>query len=135
MSAKIYQTGSEGSPLTGFLSDNGVAPDAQAGDGVYTAALSGLAPGNYLAEVTLQSGSDRLSAGADFQVVADSVHFSGDKSDAGVDTNSDGLFDIVRLSFGVVVDTAGTYDTFAELRTAAGAVVRGGGRSLKRPNG
>lgn len=128
VSAGLYQTGAESSPIALVLRDDADAPDTQAGDGVYTASISGLVAGHYLAEVVFQSGSDRLTAGADFDVVAPSARFAGTASDAGVDPNGDGLFDFVRVSFGVNVDSAGTYDVLAELRSGAGAVLRAGAR-------
>ena len=128
VTAGLYQTGSESSPVALVLRDDGDEPDTQAGDGVYTTSIAGLVVGHYLAEVVLQSGSDRLTAGADFEVVASSARFSGAVSDAGVDTNGDGLFDLVRVSFGVSVDAAGTYDVLAELRSGTGAALRAGAR-------
>ena len=128
VAANLYQTGAESSPIALALRDDGDEPDTQSGDGVYTASITGLVAGHYLAEVVLQSGSDRLTAGADFEVVAPSARFSGAVSDAGVDTNGDGLFDFVRVSFGVSVDSAGTYDVLAELRSGAGAALRAGAR-------
>lgn len=129
VTANLYQTGAETSPLTLSLADDGVEPDTQAGDGVYSASIEGLAAGHYLAEVILLSGAERLTAGADFQVVPPSAHFSGTRTDAGVDTNLDGLFDAIRLDVGVTVDGAGTYDVFAELRSATGGAVRSGARA------
>jgi hypothetical protein len=129
VTAKIYQTGAEMSPLAAALVDDGIEPDAQAADGIYSTSIVGLSPGHYLAEVTLQSAAEHLTAGADFEVVANSAHLSGTRSDNGVDTDQDGLFDRIDLGVGVVVDTAGVYDVLAELRTAAGGVVRGAARA------
>src|SRR5262249_29153812 len=56
VTADLYQMGSESSPATVTLRDDGNDPDAASGDGVYTAAIPGLAPGHYLAAVTLHSG-------------------------------------------------------------------------------
>jgi len=129
VTAGLYQTGAESSPIALVLRDDGDEPDMQAGDGIYTASITGLVAGHYLAAVVLQSGGDRLTAGADFEVVAPSARFAGAVSDAGVDTNADGLFDFVRVSFGVTVDSAGTYDVLAELRSGAGAALRAGARA------
>ncbi len=128
--ANLYQTGGENAPLSVPLRDDGADPDAEPGDGVYTAGIEGLLPGHYLAEVVLQAGAERATATADFEVVARLAHFNGGKSDAGLDTNGDGLFDFIRVDLGVAVDTPGSYDVFAELRPLTGAAaVRAGARA------
>jgi hypothetical protein len=130
VTANVYQTGAESSPIVITLIDDGEDPDTQAGDGIYTASVGGLVSGHYLAEVVLVAGSDRLTAGADFQVVAPTAQFAGTVADTGVDTNGDGLFDLVRVSFGVTVASPGRYDVMAELRSAGGATLRAGARAV-----
>ena len=129
VTAGVYQTGGESSPMPVTLRDDGDAPDTAAGDGVYTAAIDGLSPGHYLAEVVAVIGAGRAVAGADFEVVPSRATFGTPRTDAGVDTNGDGLFDLVRLAFPVQVDTPGVYEVVAELRTAAGAALRSGARA------
>ena len=130
VTANLYQTGGESSPIAITLLDDGEDPDTQVGDGIYTASVAGLVTGHYLAEVVLVAGSDRFTAGADFEVVAPSAQFAGTVSDAGADTSGDGLFDLVRVSFGVTVTAPGSYEVLAELRSAGGASLRAGARAV-----
>ena len=130
VTANLYQTGGESSPMPLVLRDDGDDPDTRAGDGIYTTSIDGLVTGHYLAEVVLVAGSDRLTAGADFEVVAPSAQFAGTVANAGVDTNGDGLFDLVRVTFGVTVAVPGSDEVLAELRTEGGATLRAGARAV-----
>jgi hypothetical protein len=129
VTANLYQTGSEGSPTLITLRDDGSDPDATTGDGVYSTGIDGLTPGHYLVDIELETGSEHAIASTDFEVIATLARFDGTKSDSGVDTDADGLFDFISLDFGVTIDTPGTYDAFAVLRVPGGtASIQGGAR-------
>lgn len=119
VTANVYQQGAEGSPLTVTLHDDGGDPDAAAGDGLYTAQVGGLATGQYLVEASVVSAAGRATAGTDFEVAPRLARFDGVFSDAGVDTNFDGLFDHVALRLGALVEIPGTYAVTAVLRKDA----------------
>lgn len=122
VTANVYQEGGEGSPIVVSLLDDGVEPDTNAGDGLYTAQLASMPIGHYLVEAALQSGARHATAGTDFEVAPRLARFSGAVSDQGVDTNGDGLFEHVALQLEVDVETPGTY--------AVTAVLQGGTKTL-----
>lgn len=131
--AEIYQTGGERSPQLVTLRDDGVEPDARSGDGIYSASITGLLPGHYLAKVSLHRNSEEFIGGTDFVVTVDSARLTGTSTDAGSDTNNDGLFDIVTVDIGVAIETAGSYEVVAELHTATGNAVIGAARAELAP--
>ena len=115
----VYQEGAEGSPIVVTALDDGVEPDAAAGDGLYTAHVAGLPVGHYLVEGVLHSGMRRATAGTDFEVVPRLARLTGASNDQGVDTNGDGLFEHVALNVDVEVDAPGTYTLTAILRAGS----------------
>lgn len=119
VTASVYQQGAEGSPLSVTLHDDGADPDSAAGDGLYTAQVDGLATGHYLVEASVLSAAGSATAGTDFAVSPRLARFDGVVSDAGVDTNADGLFDHVAVRLGAVVEVPGTYAITAILRRDA----------------
>lgn len=127
--ADVYAAGSELTPSPISLKDDGVDPDAQAGDGLYTAVVTGLAPGHYLVDAWLQAGTQRSVAATNFEIVSRLAVLTGAKTDSGVDANGDGLFDFVRVNVGVDVDTAATYEVLAALRGPGGREVQSSGRA------
>jgi hypothetical protein len=130
VTGNVYQEGSEGSPIVLTPLDDGVSPDAAAGDGLYTAQLASLPVGHYLVEAVLVSGARRATAGTDFEVAPRLARFTGGVSDQGVDTNGDGLFDHVAVNFDVEVDAPGAYALTAVLRAGSEALVSGGEATL-----
>jgi hypothetical protein len=125
VTANVYQEGAEGSPIVVTLLDDGVEPDVAAGDGLYSAQLASLPVGHYLVEALLVSGSRQATAGTDFEVAPRLARFTGVVSDAGVDTNADGLFEHVALQLEVEVETPGHYAITAVLRSGAATLVAG----------
>lgn len=128
--ANVYQEGQEDSPTEVTLFDDGNPPDAQAGDGLYSARVTLLPAGSYLVEAVLQSGPRRAVAGTSFEVEARLARFTGTASDAGTDTNGDGLFEHVALSLGVSVDEAGPYSVHARLAGADGRTLSAGASAV-----
>jgi hypothetical protein len=121
VTASIYQSGAEASPLVVALHDDGNDPDALAGDGLYSAPvdLAAFAPGEYLIEMVLQAGAVRATSAAEFEVMPRLAHFTGAVSDAGLDTNGDGLFDQIAVDLGVAAEAPGTYGVTVLLRKDA----------------
>ncbi len=125
----VSQLGAESAPLPVTLRDDGVTPDAVAGDGVYTTSLEALPVGHYLAKLVLLHGEAQAIAGVDFEVSPSLARFSGSVSDVGVDTNSDGLFEFIQVRLGVHVDVPGTYEVLANLQLPSGASISSGTRA------
>jgi hypothetical protein len=117
--AEVYTAGFEKTPRVVSLLDDGQNEDATAGDGIYSAGIAGLTPGHYLVNATVQLGADRAAGATNFDVTTALARFAGTKSDAGIDVNADGLFDWIGVDIGVSVDTPGTYEVFASMRSPA----------------
>jgi hypothetical protein len=113
-----------------LLADDGVAPDAQAGDGVYSAVLSGLTPGHYMAQAQITAGIDSAVGSTRFDVTSTLATFTGIVSDSGVDSNGDGLFDRIALQLGVAVIEAGDYAMIGALEINGKSVSAGTTLSL-----
>jgi hypothetical protein len=130
VTANLYQEGAELSPIVLTPLDDGVPPDAAAGDGLYTVSVTALPTGHYLVEGVLQSGTRRATAGTDFEVAPRLARFTGGVSDQGVDTNGDGLFDHVALSLDVEVEAPGDYTLTAVLRAGSDQALVSGGEAV-----
>jgi hypothetical protein len=127
----VYQEGGEGAPIVLSALDDGVPPDAAAGDGLYSAQMAAFPVGQYLVEAVLESSGRRATAGTDFEVAPRLARFTGGVSDQGVDTNADGLFDHVAIALDVEVDEPGAYTLTAVLRAGPdNALVSGGEAAL-----
>ena len=113
--ADVYAPGSELTPRTLSLRDDGQGSDASAGDGLYSGTLSDLIPGHYLVEATVRSGNDLARAAARFDVIESQAMLQGTKRDSGVDANGDGLYDEIAVDVDVQVDRASTYTVLAML--------------------
>jgi len=107
------------------LLDDGSSADQTAGDGIYTGTYSPLAAGNFNA-TTIATGTapgigtfKRMGA-ASFLVVPPTAVIAGTFSDVGVDTNSNGLFDLVRVSIDLNVMIAGDHVVQVTLRPSGG---------------
>jgi chitodextrinase len=105
------------------LYDNGLNGDIAAGDGVYfgrypSAAESGI----YRIAVTAKGTSPSFLRNSltGVQVTANEITPSGTNSDAGVDTNGDGLYEKLRVNVGLNVSRSGSYIFLARLRAADG---------------
>jgi hypothetical protein len=104
------------------LVDDGAGIDAAAGDGLYSGTFGADEVGDYAAVAEIAgatSGGTPFSRMATTSVKVVPVHatFTGTFTDAGVDTNGNGLFERVRLSAQVNVVTAGRYIFLARLRS------------------
>ena len=117
--ASVYTAGTEATPTIVTLLDNGQNGDSSAGDGLYTGATAGLAPGHYMVSAELEAGGERAMAATNFHVTEPLAQLAGTQADAGMDTNSDGLFEWIGVNIGVTVDSAGPYVVFASLRSKA----------------
>lgn len=111
------------------LRDDGASPDAQAGDGLYTASATGLSAGDYLVRASVESDGQTATAGTNFSVSELLGRFDGAVSDSGVDTNGDGLFERVDLALGVDIEQAGAYQIVGELGLGSDKRVRAGTRA------
>ncbi|MCA1792179.1 MAG: hypothetical protein LC667_20730 [Thioalkalivibrio sp.] len=101
--------------------DDGAAFDAETGDGLYSAGITGLAAGFYMASatITLPDG-DALAASEFFEVFPSTATLTGGFTDKGVDVNTDGLIDRLDITLGVDVDRAGEYAAEILLRASNG---------------
>jgi len=118
--ASVSVAESSSTPTVVALLDDGREPDAAAGDGVYTGGVSDLAPGHYLVTASARVGDYQATGGTNFDVTESLARLAGTKTDAGVDTNGDGLFEWIRVDIGVTVEMAATYEVLASLGTPAG---------------
>ena len=107
------------------LLDDGSGADQTAGDGIYTGTYTPLGAGNFNA-TTIATGTapgigafTRMGA-AGFLVVPPTAVIAGTFSDVGVDTNSNGLFDLVRVSIDLNVMDAGDHVVQVTLRPSGG---------------
>lgn len=120
VSVNVSESNSPGSPVVAglVLLDNGLSPDAQADDGLYTASVSGLSPRHYLVKARVQTNTTEIVAHTDFEVTPILSRFTGNLSDTGVDTNGDGLFERVELNLEINVVTPGTYGLTVVLQSS-----------------
>lgn len=107
------------------LLDDGSGADQAAGDGIYTGTYTPLAAGNFNA-TTIATGTapgigvfKRMGASS-FLVVPPTAVIAGTFSDVGVDTNSNGLFDVVRVSIDLNVMSAGDHVVQVTMRPSGG---------------
>lgn len=103
--------------------DNGQIDNADAltGDGLYSAFVTGLKPGFYMASSTATL-PDGVTAGSSefFQVYPVTATLTGHVSDAAVDVDGDLLIDMIELTLGVDVTMPGEYSAEALLRASNG---------------
>lgn len=123
--ATVYQQESKLSSQTISLHDDGAAPDIQAGDGLYTGQISGLSPGYYRVDTVFQYAGSRRNSKTYFEVNPISGVLTNNVSDAGVDTNADGLFERIDVNFEVDINMPGTYSLTAELKLGEKRVLKG----------
>ncbi|VAW52546.1 hypothetical protein MNBD_GAMMA06-633 [hydrothermal vent metagenome] len=123
--ANVYQEGTELTPQTVVLLDDGLVPDTLSGDGLYTGQISGLPVGDYLVEAVLQSGALKAASAAQFEVIPVMGIITNNVTDAGVDTNADGMFERIDVSFEVDISVAGTYSLLAELKLGSETISKG----------
>jgi MYXO-CTERM domain-containing protein len=114
-----------GESATVTLLDNGAGADTAAGDGIYSGSYVPLAAGTFGVSVvatgsTPQTGSFTRGGGTSFLAVPPSALIAGSFTDAGVDTNGNSLFDLLRVSVGLNIVNAGTYITQVTLRPTGG---------------
>ena len=115
--ASVYVAGPGAAPAIMTLLDNGQNEDVAAGDGVYSGGITGLTPGHYLVSAVAQQGNEEATGATNFDVTPALARLAETKTDAGLDTNADGLFEWIGLDIGVTVDTAATYEVLASLRS------------------
>ena len=101
------------------LVDDGTGSDAEAGDGIYSADLPTEAVGMHQLGITAV-GHTAVGAPYSRETFALATASSGratvtSVSDAGVDLNSNGLYDELQVTVDVDVEAAGTYRVFGEL--------------------
>jgi hypothetical protein len=106
------------------LLDNGSAPDATAGDGIYSAATSATNDGYYgLRIVANTPGGGRRMTATDFAVGGSSARLAGNFAARGVDLNGDTLFDQLQASLDVQVLETGKYLVTADLVDSRGTTI------------
>jgi hypothetical protein len=95
--------------------------DGTAGDGLYSAFITGLEPGFYMAmaRAGLPDGASSGSFGF-FQVFPVTATLTGEVSDAGMDDDGDLLIDRIELTIGVDVEMPGEYGAMVLLRASNG---------------
>lgn len=128
--ANVYQQESKLSSQTISLHDDGAIPDTQAGDGLYVGQISGLSPGYYRVDTVFQYGGSKRNSGTNFEVIPILGVLTNNVSDAGVDTNADGLFERIDVNFEVDISTPGTYGLTADLKLGEKTVLKGTQREL-----
>lgn len=116
--------GPDDSTATVPLTDDGAGSDETAGDGVYSGAVTTGAVGMYRLGI-VASGDTAAGTAFSREVFALATASSGgatvsDFTDAGLDTNGNGLYDQLQVSMQVNVEAAGTYRVFGELTDSAG---------------
>ena len=131
--ANVYQQESKLSSQTISLHDDGAIPDTQAGDGLYVGQISGLSPGYYRVDTVFQYGESRIDSGTNFEVIPILGVLTNNVSDAGVDTNADGLFERIDVNFEVDINMPGTYSLTAELKLGEKKVLKG--TQIELPSG
>lgn len=108
------------------LADSGPL-DPVAGNGSYLAEVPSLTPGRYRAILTASGtvpatgNSFQRQASTEFSVLAAAGTISSAQSQL-VDTNSNGLFDLLRVTFPVSIPVPGQYELSAELAAPNGRV-------------
>ena len=117
--ANVYVAGPGAAPAIVTLLDDGQNEDVAAGDGIYSGGLMGLAPGHYLVSAVAQLGDEQATGATNFDVTAALARLTETKTDAGLDTNADGLFEWIGVDIGVAVDSAATYEVFISLRSSS----------------
>ncbi|HYI11680.1 MAG TPA: IPT/TIG domain-containing protein [Thermoanaerobaculia bacterium] len=104
--------------------DDGTSPDAQAGDGIYTAVVATAVAGEHQVEIDVRgvasTGSFRRSGSATVLATVKTATLDGTFTDAGVDDDADGMFDSIVISPRMSVSQAGTYNVRVQLRGAQG---------------
>lgn len=120
----VDPNGEEVSTLT--FRDDGVFPDGEANDGLYSSTFRPSEAGGYLAVVDIQAETSPglILEGreiADFTVFPANARLTGNFSDTGVDSDGDGFFDEVQLSFGTSGSpVSGEYKLYVTLETPEG---------------
>jgi Tol biopolymer transport system component len=118
-------------PVNFNLLDDGGVADHEAGDGLYSGEFTPNTAGEYsvLAIITgTTPGGTAYTRHSltRIRVVNPTSKFTGTVGDQGIDDNSDGLFDRIRLNIQTNTTLAGSYSVIAHLRTASGqTVIRG----------
>ena len=125
VSAEIYQFDARSSSQSISLYDDGVYPDINSGDGIYTGSISGLSTGYYRADIGFQGGIPTISSATEFEVIPITGIFTGNVSDMGVDANDDGLIDRIDISFEVDIRVPGTYSLQAVLKQGEKTLISG----------
>lgn len=131
--ANVYQQESKLSSQTISLHDDGVIPDAQAGDGLYAGQITGLPPGYYRVDTVFQNGALRRNSKTYFEVIPILGALTNNVTDVGIDTNGDGLFERIDVNFEVDINMPGTYSLTAELKLGEKRVLKG--TQIELPSG
>ncbi|HEY0603026.1 MAG TPA: choice-of-anchor X domain-containing protein, partial [Herpetosiphonaceae bacterium] len=123
-SVTAYMVTPTGTQQTLSLRDDGNAPDATAGDGIYSTATSGQTDGYYGLRIvaTLADGGRRMTA-TDFAVGGGSARLAGNIVERGVDLDGDSLYDQLQADVDVQVLTPGKYLVTADLVDTQGATI------------
>lgn len=108
------------------LFDDGTHGDLHSGDGVYSATFAQTSQsGNY--QVVFQvKGTAPAFEREDYQlatVSSSSSSFSKTFTDAGVDTDSDGLYNSLKVTAGVTITKAANYRVYGEITDSKGNVL------------
>lgn len=121
VSANVYLV--EDGSLLGQINlyDDGSNGDETAADGIYTSnKWIPSQKGKERIEITailMQDNQEfyRQSTSIMINVLENNVFFNGINSDGGTDTNSNGLYDNLKINIGITCQSAGTYNVGAEL--------------------
>lgn len=110
--------------------DDGQGGDETAGDGMFTAAFSPGAPGNYEVVATIrgttsQGNAFERSAAALFVVHSVLADLTGVFADRGIDLDADGLLDQIGVSPNVDVVTGGAFNVQVVLGASNGTSIAG----------
>lgn len=124
-----------GAASTLTLTDDGVAADSQAGDGLYSGLFPVVQVGEHSAVAKIEGINSHgtsfvRTAATRLLGVTRGAQLTGSVSDHGVDDNANTLFDRVVLSQGVEVAVPGTYRLNVILATAGGKTLVGQGMAI-----
>ena len=128
-SVLTWNSGAVGTPVPISLLDSGQY-DATTGDGIYTGSFVPPTSGEYTAslQATGTSGGAAFSRTATTKFQVNDPNASlGAFSDAPVDTNGNGLTDIVNVTAAVTVQSAGSYRFTMNLRASNGMTMAANG--------
>lgn len=126
ITATTFAPDGSAAPVT--FRDDGVSPDATAGDRIYSAGVVGAIAGEHQVTVavrgTASTGSFVRTAQTQFRATRRTALFDGTFTDNGVDDDADGSLDGIYVAPRISITEAGTYVVSVKLRSAGGKTIQ-----------